>query len=190
MDEMVHYDEESAEDITPDIEALRTSPARFVNREVSWLQFNMRVLEEAANPNHPLLERLRFVSISANNLDEFFMVRVAGLKGQLRAGAARERRRMTPTEQLEEISTLAQHLHLEQQDQWQAIREELFRENIVLLEESDLGPNRSSSCKDIPRGHLPVLTPIAIDPAHPFPLSPIWGSRWPSSSRGPVTTRI
>lgn len=177
MDEMAHYDEQTAEDITPDIEALRESPARFVNREVSWLQFNMRVLEEAANPNHPLLERLRFVSISANNLDEFFMVRVAGLKGQLRAGLPRESADgMTPTEQLEEISTLAQHLHLEQQDQWQSIREELFKENIVLLEESDLGPEQIEFLQKIFREEIfPVLTPIAIDPAHPFPFIPNLG---------------
>nr|WP_244640868.1 RNA degradosome polyphosphate kinase [Pelagibacterium lentulum] len=171
------HQEHLVDDMAPDIEALRESPARFVNREVSWLQFNMRVLEEAANPNHPLLERLRFVSISANNLDEFFMVRVAGLKGQLRAGLPRQSADgMTPTEQLEEIATLAQHLHLEQQDQWQSIRDELFEQSIILHEAQDLTPEQVGFLQNIFREEIfPVLTPIAIDPAHPFPFIPNLG---------------
>lgn len=166
-----------AESTAPDIAALRQSPARFVNREVSWLQFNMRVLEEAGNTNHPLLERMRFVSISANNLDEFFMVRVAGLKGQLREGMTRlSADGLTPAEQLEEIATFAQHLHLEQQDHWQTLREELFEQNVVIHEADDLTSDQVKYLQQLFREEIfPVLTPIAVDPAHPFPFIPNLG---------------
>ena len=165
------------EQATPDVEALRQSPARFVNREVSWLQFNMRVLEEANNPRNPLLERMRFVSISASNLDEFFMVRVAGLKGQVRAGVATQSADgLTPTEQLDEIATLAQHLHLEQQDAWQTLREELFDKDVVIHEAADLTPDQIKYLQRFFREEIfPVLTPIAVDPAHPFPFIPNLG---------------
>jgi polyphosphate kinase len=175
MNEMTELAE--IETAAPDVTELRQSPARFVNREVSWLQFNMRVLEEAGNKNHPLLERLRFVSISANNLDEFFMVRVAGLKGQLRAGMSKQSADgMTPAEQLEEIATLAQHLQLEQQDHWQTLREELFEAGVVIHEADDLSGDQVQFLQRLFRDEIfPVLTPIAVDPAHPFPFIPNLG---------------
>lgn len=160
-----------------DLVKLRTSPARFVNREVSWLQFNMRVLEEAGNTAHPLLERLRFVSISADNLDEFFMVRVAGLMSQVRSGSTRlSADGLNASEQLEEIMNLAQHLHLEQQEHWQLLRRELFEKDVVIHEADDLSSAQVAYLKKLYRQELfPVLTPVAVDPAHPFPFIPNLG---------------
>ena len=175
MNEISEFPE--TEGSVPDVEALRSSPARFVNREVSWLQFNMRVLEEAGNEAHPLLERLRFVSISANNLDEFYMVRVAGLKGQIRAGMTKQSADgLSPAEQLEEIATLTQHLQLEQQDHWKELRDELFAQNVVIHEADDLTNDQIAYLQKLFREEIfPVLTPIAVDPAHPFPFIPNLG---------------
>ncbi|MEE9360834.1 MAG: RNA degradosome polyphosphate kinase, partial [Hyphomicrobium sp.] len=146
-------------------------PARFYNRELSWLQFNRRVLEEAQNKHHPLLERLRFLSISASNLDEFYMVRVAGVYGQVSAGVQTlSQDGLTPAQQLRAINRFAAGLVADKQACWRELREEMARTGIHILEPKDLNAEERSWLRRLFLTHIfPILTPIAVDPAHPFP---------------------
>ena len=147
---------------------------RYFNRELSWLGFNDRVLDEARNRQHPLLERLRFLSISGNNLDEFFMVRVAGLVGQITQGVEqRSADGRTPAQQLVEIDEAVIALNQQQQQVWKELRLELAQNGIFEAYATDLEPDSLTWL----RAHFidqifPVLTPQALDPAHPFPFIP------------------
>ena len=152
-------------------------PDRFFNRETSWLEFNRRVLEESENPSHPFLERLRFLSISGSNIDEFFNVRVAGLYGMVREGVeVVSQDGLTPLQQIQKINAVASELVEHQQQRWEGFKSELRHHNMAVLDDSEID---SSDHEFLDQHFLekifPVLTPLAIDPAHPFPFIPNLG---------------
>jgi polyphosphate kinase len=156
---------------------LKIGPEHYINRELSWLAFNERVLEEAWNPAHPLLERLRFLSISGNNLDEFYMVRVAGLRALVAGGLATlSIDGLTPRQQLKAVHERAARLRREQTRCWHELIPKLRKAGVEILEVDELGTQELDWLRRyFVDETLAVLTPIAVDPAHPFPFIPNCG---------------
>jgi polyphosphate kinase len=177
MNEMKPVERSFASPVAKLVKSPDDNPDRFVNREFSWLQFNRRVLDESQNPNHPLLERLRFLSISATNLDEFFMVRVAGLAGQVRAGIAiKSPDGRTPEEQLEQILLEVSSLQEDQQKSFSLLAELLRKEGVEIVRTAPLSKEDKAWLEDhFLEAIYPVLTPLSVDPAHPFPFIPNLG---------------
>ncbi|SLN39556.1 RNA degradosome polyphosphate kinase [Pseudooctadecabacter jejudonensis] len=156
------------------LDADLSGPARYFNRELSWLGFNWRVLEEAENPRVPLLERLRFLSISATNLDEFYTVRVAGLRELVHEGnVTPSNDGLTPAQQLSLINADARNLLARQQKVFVTLRAEMEDQSITILTRDDLTDEDRVFLKNVFfKQVFPVLSPLAIDPAHPFPFLP------------------
>lgn len=156
---------------------LAQSPERFINRETSWLAFNNRVLDEAFNSNHPLIERLNFLAISASNLDEFYMIRVAGLKDYERQGITKlSNDGKSPAEEIEIIDERVGTMVERQHECWLALEMELRRNKFIIVKSPDFTEDDAQWLKQyFVQNIFPVLTPISIDPAHPFPFLPNLG---------------
>src|SRR6266404_6806366 len=167
----------STPSLASSLEIAPDSPRRFINRELSWLAFNMRVLEEASNKRHPLLERVRYLSISADILDEFYMVRVAGLVDMLPTRSTLlSDDGLTPAEQLAAIRDRASIVMAEQQRVWTTLQGELREAGIAVLKRSELAEGERAWLEQYFIDQVfPILTPLAIDPAHPFPFIPNGG---------------